>query len=207
MQRRPALVVCLVHSSTLLHQEAYHLQVLIYAGLRMGTGPSALLSPEAQQGNIPTKAPGPRRGVESNADGLWHGFQGSSSHQLLKMVPFVTHAWVTCTCRAHGDEEQAPKGRLKSGHGRGGAAIPACDCRTYSMKWGSPRVQPSQGQGILGRHTPGILFWGNPGPRSLIKSIPRLGSGKHSPSTVFHPQHRKKNHPKETHMQHISETE
>lgn len=79
MQRRPALVVCLVHSSTLLHQEAYHLQVLIYAGLRMGTGPSALLSPEAQQGNIPTKAPGPGRGVESNADGLRHGFQGSSS--------------------------------------------------------------------------------------------------------------------------------
>lgn len=36
MQRCPALVVCLVHSSTLLHQEAYHLQVFIYAGLRMG---------------------------------------------------------------------------------------------------------------------------------------------------------------------------
>lgn len=60
------------------------------------------------------------------------------------------------------------------------------------MKWGSPRVQPSQGQSILGRHTPGILFWGNPEPRSLIKSIPRLGSGKRSPSTVFHPQHRPK---------------
>lgn len=45
MQRRPALVVCLVHSSTLLHQEANDFQVLIYAGLRMGTSPSALISP------------------------------------------------------------------------------------------------------------------------------------------------------------------
>lgn len=44
MQRRPALVVCLVHSSTLLHQEAHNFQVLIYAGLRMGTSPSASLS-------------------------------------------------------------------------------------------------------------------------------------------------------------------
>lgn len=45
MQRRPALVVCLVHSSTLLHQEANDFQVLIYAGLRTGTSPSALISP------------------------------------------------------------------------------------------------------------------------------------------------------------------
>lgn len=97
MQRCPALVVCLVHSSTLLHQEAYHLQVLIYAGLRMGTGPSALISPEAQQGNISTRASGPGRGVKSNADGIQHRFQGSSSHQLLKMVLSVT----PCLGRLH----------------------------------------------------------------------------------------------------------
>lgn len=58
MQRRPALVVRLVHGSTLLHQEAHHLQVLIYAGLRAGTGSSAPISPEAQQGHVYKGRPG-----------------------------------------------------------------------------------------------------------------------------------------------------
>lgn len=87
MQRRPALVVCLVHSSTLLHQEANNFQVLIYAGLRMGTSPSARISP-SQRPDTETflqRDPGPARSVESNADGLQCKSQGSSSHQQLKI--------------------------------------------------------------------------------------------------------------------------
>lgn len=65
MQRRPALVVCLVHSSTLLHQEAHNFQVLIYAGLRIGTRPSALTSP-SQRPNKEMRGAGPVRGVENS---------------------------------------------------------------------------------------------------------------------------------------------
>lgn len=36
MQGCPALIVCLVHRGTLLHQEAHHLQVLIDTGLGAG---------------------------------------------------------------------------------------------------------------------------------------------------------------------------
>lgn len=43
MQGRPALIVCLVHRGTLLHQEAHHLQVLIDTGL--GARANCQLSP------------------------------------------------------------------------------------------------------------------------------------------------------------------
>jgi hypothetical protein len=59
MQGCPAFVVCLVHSGTLLHQEAHHLQVLIDAGLKVGQ--ACELSPR----------PGlPVTGEENNPDGL-----------------------------------------------------------------------------------------------------------------------------------------
>lgn len=77
MQRRPALVVCLVHSSTLLHQEANDVQVLIYAGLRTGTSShhSARAPPRRQRLFYKGRPgdPGPTRAVESNADGLQSG--------------------------------------------------------------------------------------------------------------------------------------
>lgn len=86
MQRRPALVVCLVHSSTLLHQEANDFQVLIYAGLRMGTSPSARISP-SQRPDTETflqRDPGPVRSVESNADGSNVSPRGPPATSSLK---------------------------------------------------------------------------------------------------------------------------
>lgn len=52
MQRRPALVVCLVHCGTLLYQEVHHLQVLIDTGLGAGDGLSAFTS---SRHHIPSK--------------------------------------------------------------------------------------------------------------------------------------------------------
>lgn len=52
MQWRPALVVCLVDSGALLHQEAHHLQVLINAGLGVGNS----RQPHLPQPRCPSKS-------------------------------------------------------------------------------------------------------------------------------------------------------
>ena len=55
MQGCPALVVCLVHRGTLLHQEAHHLQVLVDAGLggRTRCHPHLVRTPHALQAGPP----------------------------------------------------------------------------------------------------------------------------------------------------------
>lgn len=57
MQGRPALVVRLVHSGALLHQEAYYLQVLIDAGLGVETGRELSGLCPAPQGPVRRRRP------------------------------------------------------------------------------------------------------------------------------------------------------
>lgn len=89
MQGRPALVVRLVHSGALLHQEAHHLQVLINAGLGVGNS----RQPHLRQPRCPSKAGlqrQPRKQIQGHgARTVGKTTPTASGRQLFKIPPIA----------------------------------------------------------------------------------------------------------------------
>lgn len=158
MQRRPALVVGLVHSGTLLHQEANDVQVLVYAGLRTGQACQLSSQPDAHQEtetSLPRQTRGPRAS-EGCGKQCWTAFNGSpraSGHPGNSMCGSPEHEEFMET-------GAGSRARIKEWAWgmRGGAAIPAMTAE-HSLQMEEPRAHTWSPKDKRREQTPQHRWW------------------------------------------------